>query len=339
MKLYTSITLLFCLMVGILQAQPKSLPDSIRVEFPDYQSIITFELRKYEDNKEVIRNFPSQLEDMLHHINSSLTESARNKPQQIDMVYVDSKNGEEKYTLLAKEFQDEVTKVTVSQQAIVELLPPGWEVHIKMKEAEIRIYAPSMERLTELSHVNLESVITHLNNKPETKQQMRFGLISRIIFKDGNVEEDQTTHRIPNDMLGLHAGAGIGLIRDKFYPEFNFTTSFYFANRYKENHQRISALYELKLFTGRTTEGNYLSWPASFLSLSYAMNFSKDRTRWTGLGAGFLVHNRSDLFTGKTLKLFIESDIGSPKLNIVPEFYLTNDYKQAMFGLKLNYKF
>lgn len=64
-----------------------------------------------------------------------------------------------------------------------------------------------------------------------------------------------------------------------------------------------------------------------------------DRPRWTGIGIGFLVHNRSDLFTGKTLKLFIESDIGSPKLNVIPELYLTDDYKQAIFGLKLNYKF
>jgi hypothetical protein len=52
-----------------------------------------------------------------------------------------------------------------------------------------------------------------------------------------------------------------------------------------------------------------------------------------------MVYNRSDVFTGKTLKIFFESDIGSPKLNILPELYLTNDLKHSVFGLKLNYKF
>jgi hypothetical protein len=97
--------------------------------------------------------------------------------------------------------------------------------------------------------------------------------------------------------------------------------------------------YELKLFTGQSPEGAYRSWPASFVSASYALNFRKDRPRWGGVGAGLMVHNRSDFFTGKTLKLFMESDIGSSKLNIIPELYLTNGYKQALFGLKLNYKF
>jgi hypothetical protein len=115
--------------------------------------------------------------------------------------------------------------------------------------------------------------------------------------------------------------------------------SFYLANRYKENHQRISAHYDLKLFTGQSSEGDYFSQPASFLSVSYALNFRKDRPRWTGLGVGFLVHNRADIFKVNTMKLFLETDIGSPKLNIIPELYLTDDFKEAIFGIKLNYKF
>lgn len=49
--------------------------------------------------------------------------------------------------------------------------------------------------------------------------------------------------------------------------------------------------------------------------------------------------NRSDLFRGKTLKLFLETDIGSSKLIIVPELFLTDDYKEAIMGVKLGYRF
>lgn len=332
------ITLFLCLCSLGLKAQPKPLPDSIRVEFPEYQSIITFELRQYAVNKSLIKNFPVQLTDLLKHILSSITEAERDKPRHIAFVYATDDDNVERNTLVIREVTPE-TKATIVQDAIIELLPPGWEITIKMKEAEIHVYAPSLTRLTELTQLNLDPVIHHLESDPETYRQKRMGIISRIIFREGNVQTAKTSHRYPNDMLGLHAGAGVGIVRDQFYPEFNFTTSFYFANRYKENHQRISAHYELKLFTGRSLEGEYRSWPSSFVSVSYAMNFQKDRPRWTGLGAGFMVNNRSDLFTGKTMKIFIESDIGNPKLNIIPELYLTDGFKQALFGIKLNYKF
>ena len=339
MKLsFYCLTLLLCLCSLGLSAQPKPLPDSIRIELPDQQSIITFELRQYAVNKSLIKNFPLQLSDVLKHMMSSTTEGDRDKPRSITFVYATDEEDIQRHTMTIREVSPE-TKATISQNAIVELLPPGWEINIKMKEAEIHVYAPNLTRLTELTQLNLHLVIQQLDDDPEMQRQKRMGIISRIIFREGNVLSAKTSHRYPNDMLGLHAGAGVGLVRDKFYPEFNFTTSFYFANRYKANHQRISAHYELKLFTGRSLEGEYRSWPSSFVSVSYAMNFQKDRPRWTGLGAGFMVNNKSDLFTGKTLKLFLESDIGSSKLNIIPELYLTNDYKTAVFGLKLNYKF
>jgi hypothetical protein len=52
-----------------------------------------------------------------------------------------------------------------------------------------------------------------------------------------------------------------------------------------------------------------------------------------------MVHNKSDIFSGKTMKVFLESDIGSDKLNLIPELYLTDDFKKSVFGIKLNYKF
>jgi hypothetical protein len=337
MKLSVSITLILCVISFGLKAQPKSLPDSIRLEFPDHHALLTFELRQYESNKSIIRNFPSQLSDILKHINNSITVTDHADPHRIEVIY--SEEETEKYSLQIRAIINPDTKVTVSEKNIVELLPPGWEIHIKMKHAEILLYAPDMKQLKQLSELSMEPVIMQVDKDPELNRQKRFGLITRIIVTNDQVQSAQTTHRLPNDMVGLHAGAGVGLVREKLYPEFNFAMSFYLANRYKENHQRISAHYELKLFTGQSPEGDYLSQPASFLSVSYALNFRKDRPHWTGLGVGFLVHNRSDIFKGNTMKLFLETDIGSSKLNIVPELYLTDDFKEAIFGIKLNYKF
>lgn len=338
MKLITGITLLLCLFFGRLTAQPKAFPDSIRLEFSDSESLITFELRQYQKDKALIRNFPEQLGHFLDHIQTSLTASGKSKPQRVNVVF-DDEGGEGKYTISIREPDLAATKITVSGNAVVELLPPGWVISVRMKDASIQVYAPRIEQLSELSHVDLEPVLAHLDNDPELQWQKRFGLIARIIVAQGKVRTAETGHRLPGDMVALQVGAGVGLLRERFYPEANFTAGLYLANRYRQNFQRISAHYELKLFTARSPEGAYLSQPASFVSLSYALNFRQGRPHWTGVGVGWLVHNRSDMFTGKTLKLFLESDIGSPKLNVIPELYLTNDYKQAVFGLKLNYKF
>ena len=140
-------------------------------------------------------------------------------------------------------------------------------------------------------------------------------------------------------MLGLHAGAGVGLLQEKWYPEFNFSTALYFSNRFKPYHHRFMFNYDLKLFSGARENGDHYLAPATFLSFSYGINFAKDNPRWTALGVGYLVHNKTDLFQGKTLRIFLETDIGSQKLNIVPELFLTDDFKKPMFGLKLNYRF
>ena len=267
------ITLLLCLCSLGVMAQPKPLPDSIRVELPDQQSIITFELRQYSVNKSLIKEFPSQLNDLLKHVVSSIPEAERDRPKRISFVYATDDDDVERYTLSITDVTTPETKAIISQNVMVELLPPGWEINIKMKEAEIHVYAPRLAQLKELTQINLEPVVQQLDANPEMHRQKRFGDISRVVMSNNSVLIDKVSHRSPNDMLGLHAGAGVGLLQDKFYPEFSFMTGFYLANRYRENFQRISAHYELKLFTGKSPEGEYLSWPASFVSVSYALNF------------------------------------------------------------------
>jgi hypothetical protein len=320
-----------------LKAQPKTFPDSVRIEIPDHQSIVTFEMREYASGKNIITGFPSQLGQLHLHISTSVAEQELQNPKRVEVIYRD--DDEEGFEMKVYEPSPLTTLVTVRKEAITELLPPGWEIIIRKAQAEIHVYAPDFERLKNLTQVNLQPVVTYLDADPETLRQKRMGLISRVVLKNGKVEYTKTSHRLPNDMLGLHAGAGAGLLQDKLYPEFNFTTSFYFSNRYRENFQRVSAHYELKVFSARSDEGNYRTMPAGFLSLSYGLNFQKDRPRWTALGVGFMIHDKSDLFNGKTMKIFLETDIGSSKLNLIPELYLTDDYKKTLLGIKLNYKF
>lgn len=322
-----------------LSAQPKQLPDSIRIEIPDHRAIVTIELRKYSSDKSILTDFPKELKQLVDKIKSSLSESDRSTPKVVEVNYSTDQDAPYDYSLIMKDQTDPSTNVKVNNESVVELLPPGWDMVIRSAKSSITIYVPDINRLEELTTVDFNPVVSFLDVHPETIRHERMGIISRLILQQGKVESAQVSHRYPYDMLGLHAGVGVGLLQDKWYPEFNFTTAFYFSNRYRKNVQRIAAMYELKVFPARSTEGAYLIEPTSFISLSYGLNFSKERPRWNAFGMGLMVHNRSDLFTGKTMKLFFETDIGNPKLNIIPEFYLTEDYKKSLFGIKLTYKF
>jgi hypothetical protein len=194
--------------------------------------------------------------------------------------------------------------------------------------------------LQAISQIKFEPVLAYLETQDDFRNKKRMGVYTRVVMQDEKIAPaGEPGRRLPADMLGLHAGAGVGVVGDRIFPEFNFLAALYFANRFQKNRQRIAAGYELKLFAGRNEDNSFRSMPASFITLSYGINFRSGRPRWTAVGAGWLVHNKSDLFTGKTLKFFLESDIGSDKLNIVPELYLTEGYKKSIFGVKLNYRF
>lgn len=339
MKITKSFLCIFALFtISIAYSQPKPLPDSIRIELPDQHAIVLFEFREYAADKDLIKQFSSTLTTLNDYLKRSIAESDLSSPHSVTVQEVKS-NDKIHQEITIDATTKTKTSVTIKDNAITELLPPGWEINLYAKRYHIYVYVPDYKTLIELMNISLTPAITALDADIQTHVHNRKGLYSRIVLKNDQVIFFKNDHRLPHDMLGLHAGAGVGLFRDKVYPELNFTTAFYFSNRYKPYHYRLNFSYELKFFTTKNTEGNYQSQPASFVTASFATNLRKGRPHWTALGAGYLIHSKTDVFTGKTMKFFLESDIGSDKLNIVPEFYLTNDFKKFAFGLKLNYKF
>jgi len=334
------VLLIFTLFISAYgYAQPKQWPDSVRVEFPDQQSFAIFELRNYTVDKEIIRNFPQTLGSLLSHIQRSVIETDLVHPHDVEIVYEQDRDRKPEQEVIITRAAQAQTSITLKDNAITQLLPQGWRLEFTGTRFHISVYAPDFERLLKLAQLTFDPVVNTLDANPEMFQSQRMGKISRIVVKEGNVAYSKLDHRLPGDMIGLHAGAGAGLFRDKLYPELNFTTALYLASRYKQYSQRFALTYEVKFFALKNQEGSYQSLPNSFLSFSYARNFAKERPRWVAIGAGYLVHSKGDLYSGDTMKLFLESDIGSAKLNIVPEFYLSNGFKDFAYGIKVQYKF
>lgn len=333
-------------------AQRNPYPDSIKVEFPAEKSIVIFQLSNFVGQHSFIHGLPDVLKNIAEQVQNSLPSSEQANPHRVEVIhsqdgklegFVGSERfspgqGPDKFRIEISQ-QPSKTSLTISGGVTTELLPPGWEMIIKGRDYIVSVYSPDLNGIRSLANLDFKPIITSIENDTKNSSTVRKGIRSRIIYEGGAVSHLKTDLAPIHDMIGLHAGAGVGLIRGNFYPELNFSTALYLANRHSVLRQRIEATYELKFFSGRKPEGGYTMHTNSFLNLSYSRNFSKDRVRWTGIGIGYLINSRGDIFQGKTLKFFLESDIGSDKINIVPEFYLTNDLKNFNFGLKLRYKF
>ena len=338
--MYFFFTAILLLLSGSVFPQARQYPDSIRIELPDQGAIVIFQLRVYAKDKNIISIFPDRLADVVAHVKESITEAQSNEAHTVTVVPDKTDGTDKRSHITVARNNAEVTRLHVEDETMLEVLPPGWEVVMRMERAVVQVYAPDLSGLQAVSQIDFQPLITHLATDDQFANPQRMGVFVRLVMRDGEiVTAGKSGHRLPADMIGLHAGAGIGLAADRFYPEFNFVTGLYLANRFQSNRQRIAAGYELKLFSGRSAENEFRSSPASFVTLSYGINFQGKRPRWTALGLGYMIHNRSDIFTGKTMKIFLESDIGSEKLNIVPELYLTDNLRRSIFGIKLHYKF
>lgn len=341
MRTMSAFSVLLSLVLPLLSyGQSRQYPDSVRIEMPDQGAIAIFELRLYQKDKNVIETFPTRLKEITDYIRKSITENKLRDSHLVNVTIDQDHYDKAQSQITITKRKDEVTKLRVEENTIHELLPPGWEVTIQSERFVAHVYAPAFAELEAISRLDFGPAVTHLSKQEAFVKPARMGVFARLVMQNETITPAGTPgHRSPSDMLGLHAGAGVGLAGDRFYPEFNFLTAVYLANRYSKSRQRIAAGYELKVFSGRTEENAFSVRPASFVTLSYGINFSGDRPRWTALGVGYMVHNRSDIFSGKTLKLYLESDIGSDKLNVIPELFLTDDFKKSVFGIKLNYRF
>jgi hypothetical protein len=333
----------------------RPFPDSIRIEFPDHQAIVIFEMKYFARDQEQIKKFPEVLKALLEQVQKGLPQDiAALEPRYIEVHQHRAKPrlllpapGAHSFTpidqrtaITLTEIRKPETTLTITKGTLTELLPPGWKIFITTADYKVHVYGESFKSLEALTHENFDGVVSTIENDPAMKRLGKNAIISRAVIQNKTVSYQDIHFLFPGDFLGLHAGGSVGVFRDKVYPEVFFKAATYFSDRFGTNRQRLELTYDLSFFSERKAEGGYATFTNSFVSFSYSRNFRRTgEARWTGLGVGYLVRSSGDYFQGKTAKIFFETSLGHPKLNLIPELYLTDDFKKAVFGMKLTYKF
>lgn len=357
MKYTISVLLaLFCTALGARAQKINYYPDSIRVELPDQKTLIVFEMREFRTHSEFIQNFPSFLKEIMDHVQkSSPVNFGETGPHHIEVHLVPAGEKEilgtgttntykpigEKTMISIRKIDQLQTQVTVKEKQIVELLPPGWELSILSKDYKVNLYSESFQAMVSVARLDFSDLSVRLNKEADIKSLGKKNSIrSRMVYRENKVDQSSVSRKYPGDNIFLTATAGVGLFRDKLYPQLTLTLGLTFKDHFSRQNIRTSLVYDNLIFAEKTTEG-YQTNVNSFLSLSFEKNFSTKTTgaQWLGIGAGLLVQKNGTYFTGGTAKVFIIHELENRRISILPEFYLTDDYKKFAFGMTLKYSF
>jgi hypothetical protein len=311
-----------------------NFPDSIRIEMPDQNIIVVAEAKNFSQGVEAIKKMHAQLEDLSKYI---VDNYPKNEKGSYRASVSFDQNG---FKNIAVETRNNLqTQILIKNDQLLQLLPPGWEIFIQEKTYKIYVYAEKIENLKNIVSSDFEMVQTKLN---ESKSFItgRRSVKARFILRENNIEYQSIQYAQPLDMISLSASTGLGVYQNKLYPELTGALGLYFADRFNRASHRVELSFSSMYFAASNSEGYTSSAISSFLTLSYSKNFAQGdkKTSWLGVGGGLLVNEIQDFFKGKTAKLFLIKDFGN-NFSLLPEFYLTDDFKKMQYGLKLHYRF
>ena len=330
-------------------------PDSIRIELPDQKTVLVIEMREFKKNTSYLQKFPAFLKEVLDHVQkSSPPDFAASGPHHINVHLVPEGEKEilsaggmnsykpigEKMMISIRPIEQLETQVTIKEKQIVELLPPGWELSILSKDTRVNIYSENFQSMLDVSNLDFTDASDKLTKEANVASIGKNSIRSRMVFRENKIDQSSFSRKYPGDNIGLGATAGVGLFRDKLYPQLTLNLSLTFKDHFGRQNIRTSLVYDNLIFAEKITEG-YQTNVNSFLSLSFEKNFNTKSkgAMWEGIGAGFLVRKNGDYFSGNTAKFFIIHEMENRRISILPEFYLTDDFKKFAFGMTLKYTF
>jgi hypothetical protein len=344
-------TLLLLSVVGFAQPKFKSFPDSIRVELPEAGALVVFELKEFSKSDSVILTFPRMLQTILENVRKAepgimgtepMNIEVRTGPEGTKEVGLGVKPfGERQEITIRPAAEKRTTMTLLKDRGVVELLPPGWEITFHSREYRVWIYGSTLAALDSVARQNFEVVTNTVQNDPGRKgRSKRSSIESRMIIRGHQLESSSIKYVFPGDLIGLGIQGGIGVVQNIVYPELSAKLALTFRDRSRRPKTRSSLILNQMYFTEQTAEGFTLQ-PNTFLSGAFEVNFNKKsgNASWSGLGIGYLLKGEGNYFQGNTWKFFITHTIPGSRFSMVPEFYLTDNFKKFTFGMTLKYAF
>jgi hypothetical protein len=173
----------------------------------------------------------------------------------------------------------------------------------------------------------LEKVITQLPEKIRWSRTLKYECINGVV-----TELESKNNEF--DMLELQLGAGGGLVRDKWVADISFGVSLGLNHKGIPGGPYISSnmMFDFDVESNMSIN--------TFLNVGYnwTLNKKSENPDMLGVDLGYLIVKQGDLFGENTFKLGFN---WSPAkyVNVSPQLYVTDNFKQAFPGIRIGFGF
>ena len=142
------------------------------------------------------------------------------------------------------------------------------------------------------------------------------------------------------DQIEITASIGLGLIRHDISPRIDGSISFDFMNKRAQLHNKLKLNASFFYSFRPKLEGGTSMYTNGFIGLEYAHNFSATEEALYGLGVHYLAWQNGPIFgEGDTWKVNFVYYNPKYRLQIQPELYFTNDFKEVFPGMSVLFGF
>lgn len=355
-------------------ADPDMLPDSVRIELPEYQSLVVFNMEKISESVHFINDLKKKYLPVILQAIQGINDTTMNqritittsgigildfsdveklkmkkatyKGKEVNVMPLDL--AKHKFFIEVNEIPNPKTKMMVYGDAIEYLIPQGYEIHIvSRRQGEIKIFAPDLATLKAVVALDLQSVVNSINTNMATESLGRKSLQARFVMKEGKIAYEKLNRRFFGDNLSVNAGVNFGFIGNQHYYGISPDVTVAFKNRFNiQSYKLVAQMNLMPVYTRQADKGYNLNVSTSF-SVAGSINLSlfdpTSRPAWIGLGFGFVPYDKkageTNLFPSAAYKYFLNTTVG--RFTISPEAYRFKSagVKQMVAGLRIGYTF
>ncbi|GEO05620.1 hypothetical protein AAE02nite_32840 [Adhaeribacter aerolatus] len=201
---------------------------------------------------------------------------------------------------------------------------------------KLLLITDDVTKLQQLEKMSLDSVVRDLNRQVQEATGKTPATPPDTTNKEKNKPDLRydVSYKRKNDQLALTLGAGAGLIRSQLVPKLSPTIAL------KRKRMEYSITYDMNYFFERQENRQYKLYLNTFLDFGIGtklFNRPNDVDVYQKLTIGYLIHSKGDYFGKNTFKLSYSYPITNKSIRLMPELYITNNFKSIFPGISINF--
>ncbi|KAA5545059.1 hypothetical protein [Adhaeribacter rhizoryzae] len=201
---------------------------------------------------------------------------------------------------------------------------------------KLLLITDDINKLQQLDKINLDSVVRKVNRQVQAASAGNIKTPPDTTTKNVNKPDLRydVSYKRKNDQLALTLGAGAGLIRSQLVPKLSPTLAL------KRKRMEYSVTYDMNYFFERQENRQFKLYMNNFLDFGIGtklFNRPENVDVYQKLTIGYLVYSKGDYFGKNTFKLSYSYPITNKAIRLMPELYITNNFKTLFPGISVNF--